>query len=176
MQLFSSQQCSFYPVQLFFWKMCKHHNVQRLSYVRNPRSLMEGTETLCREDIGVLLESPNPLWLSENANENWIVDFACSATPRARGYKEATDASTLRSRKRVPGNQRYIVYCCTPKVLYNHMGGLFSTTTSVQHLHGWCDGSHRTTVPVRSPHTSYRWRGERVIEPIKWMGIIRRPW
>ncbi len=31
-------------------------------------------------------------------------------------------------------------------------------------------------VPVRSPHTSYRWRGERVIETIKWMGIIRRPW
>ncbi len=31
-------------------------------------------------------------------------------------------------------------------------------------------------VPVRSPHTSYRWRGERVIEPIKRMGIIRRPW
>ncbi len=30
-------------------------------------------------------------------------------------------------------------------------------------------------VPVRSPHTSYRWR-ERVIETIKWMGIIRRPW
>ncbi len=25
-------------------------------------------------------------------------------------------------------------------------------------------------------HTSYRWRGERVIEPIKWMEIIRRPW
>ncbi len=24
--------------------------------------------------------------------------------------------------------------------------------------------------------TSYKWRGERVIEPIKWMGIIRRPW
>ncbi len=57
--------------------------------------------------------------------------------------------------------------------------------------------SHRTMAPVRSPHTSYRWRGERVIEPIKcmrsphtsyrWrgerviepikcMGIIRRPW
>ncbi len=32
------------------------------------------------------------------------------------------------------------------------------------------------TAPVRSPHTSYRWRGEREIEPIKWMGIIRRPW
>ncbi len=35
---------------------------------------------------------------------------------------------------------------------------------------------HRTKAPVRSTHTSYRWRVERVIEPIKWMGIIRRPW
>ncbi len=26
----------------------------RLGYVRNPRSLMEGTETLCRDDIGDL--------------------------------------------------------------------------------------------------------------------------
>ncbi len=40
-------------------------------------------------------------------------------------------------------------------------GGLSSTTTSVQHPLGWCDGSHSTTAPVRSPHTSYRWRGER---------------
>ncbi len=40
-------------------------------------------------------------------------------------------------------------------------GGLSSTTNSVQHPLGWCDGSHRTTAPVRSPHTSYRWRGER---------------
>ncbi len=70
----------------------------------------------------------------------------------------------------------FIVYCHTPKALYNHVGGLSSTTTSVQHPLGWCDGSHRTTAPVRSPHNSYRWRGERVIEPIKWMGIIRRPW
>ncbi len=69
------------------------------------------------------------------------------------------------------------VYCCTPKALYSHVGGgLSSTTTSVQHPLGWCDGCHRTTAPVRSPHTSYRWREERVIEPIKWMGIIRRPW
>ncbi len=30
--------------------------------------------------------------------------------------------------------------------------------------------------PVRSPLTSYRWREERVIEPIKWMWIIRRSW
>ncbi len=54
-------------------------------------------------------------------------------------------------------------------------GGLSSTTTSVQHPLERCDGCHRTTAPVHSPHTSYRWRGERVIEPIKWMGIIRRP-
>ncbi len=27
---------------------------KRLGYVRNPRSLMEGTETLCRDDIGDL--------------------------------------------------------------------------------------------------------------------------
>ncbi len=68
------------------------------------------------------------------------------------------------------------VYCCTPKVLYNHVRCLSSTTTSMQHPLEWCDGCHRTTAPVRSPHTSYRWRGERVIEPIKWMGIIRGPW
>ncbi len=55
-------------------------------------------------------------------------------------------------------------------------GGLSSTTTSVQHPLGWCDGCHRTTAPVRTPHTSYRWREESVIEPNKWMGIIRRPW
>ncbi len=75
----------------------------------------------------------------------------------------------------------FIVYCCTPKALCNHVcvcvwGVLSSTTTSVQHPLGWCDGCHRTTAPVRSPHTSYRWRGERDIEPIEWMGIIRRPW
>ncbi len=39
-------------------------------------------------------------------------------------------------------------------------GDLSSTTTSVQHPLGWCDGCHRTTAPVRSPHTGYRWRGE----------------
>ncbi len=48
-------------------------------------------------------------------------------------------------------------------------GGLSSTPTSLQHPLGWCDGCHRTTAPVRSPHTRYRWRGERVIEPIKCM-------
>ncbi len=64
----------------------------------------------------------------------------------------------------------------TQNALQSCGGVLSSTTTSVQHPLGWCDGCHRTTAPVRSPHTSYRWRGERVIEPIKWMGIIRRPW
>ncbi len=42
---------------------------ERLGYVRNPRSLMEGTETLCRDDIGDLPGSPEHLWLRENANE-----------------------------------------------------------------------------------------------------------
>ncbi len=32
-----------------------------LGYVRDPRSLMEGTETLCRDDIGDLLGSPDHL-------------------------------------------------------------------------------------------------------------------
>ncbi len=34
---------------------------ERLGYVRNPRSLMEGMETLCRDDIGDLPGSPNHL-------------------------------------------------------------------------------------------------------------------
>ncbi len=42
---------------------------------------------------------------------------------------------------------------------------------------GWCDGCHRTTAPVRSPHTSYSWRGERIIEPIKWIiSLYYRQW
>ncbi len=42
---------------------------QRLGYVRNPRSLMEGTETLCRDDIGIYLEAPIISDLREKANE-----------------------------------------------------------------------------------------------------------
>ncbi len=34
---------------------------KRLGYVCNPRSLMEGTETLCRDDIGDLPGSPEHL-------------------------------------------------------------------------------------------------------------------
>ncbi len=47
----------------------KSWDTDRLGYVRNPRSLMEGTETLCRDDIGDLPGSPEHLWLRENANE-----------------------------------------------------------------------------------------------------------
>ncbi len=36
-------------------------SIKRLGYVRNPRSLMEGTETLCRDDIGDLPGSPEHL-------------------------------------------------------------------------------------------------------------------
>ncbi len=61
-------------------------------------------------------------------------------------------------------------------IMWRGGGGLSSTTTNLQHPLGWHDGCHRTTASVRSPHTSYRWRGERIIEQIKWMGIIRRPW
>ncbi len=63
-----------------------------------------------------------------------------------------------------------------PKRFTIMWGGLSSTTTSVQHPLGWCDGWHRTTAPVRSPHQIQVERRERVIEPIKWIGIIRRPW
>ncbi len=41
-----------------------------------------------------------------------------------------------------------------PKCFTIMWGGLSSTTTSVQHPLWWCDGCHRTTAPVRSPHTS----------------------
>ncbi len=34
---------------------------ERLGYVCNPRSLMEGTETLCRDDIGDIPGSPEHL-------------------------------------------------------------------------------------------------------------------
>ncbi len=34
---------------------------ERLGYVPNPRTLMEGTETLCRDDIGDLPGSPEHL-------------------------------------------------------------------------------------------------------------------
>ncbi len=49
--------------------MEKEVEKERLGYVRNPRSLMEGKEMLCCDDIGDLPGSPEHLWLRENANE-----------------------------------------------------------------------------------------------------------
>ncbi len=49
-------------------------------------------------------------------------------------------------------------------------GGISSSTTSVQHPPGSCDGSHIS--PERPPH-SYWWRGDRVMKPISvwgWLG------
>ncbi len=72
----------------------------------------------------------------------------------------------------------YIALYCTlytQRALQTCVWGLSLTTTSVQHPLGWCDSCHRTTAPVRSPHTSYRWRGESH-RANQVDGIIRRPW
>ncbi len=68
------------------------------------------------------------------------------------------------------------VDCCTPKALYNHVGGLSSTTTSVQHPLGWCDGCHRTTAPVRSPHQLQVERRERDRANHDWQGPVEGIW
>ncbi len=73
----------------------------------------------------------------------------------------------------------FILHCCTPKVLYNHVGGrgggVSPQTPPVSSIHlddataatgQWCQCAH---------HTPATGGEERVIEPIKWMGIIRRP-
>ncbi len=51
----------------------------------------------------------------------------------------------------------YCVWLYTQSTLQSYEGSLFNHH---QHPLGWCDGNHSTTAPVRSPHTSYRWRGE----------------
>ncbi len=63
----------------------------------------------------------------------------------------------------------FLCFVVHPKHFKIMRGGLSSTTTSVQHPLGWCEGCHNITAPVRSPHTSYRWRGERDKETIKCM-------
>ncbi len=70
----------------------------------------------------------------------------------------------------------YCVLLYTQSALQSCGGGVSPQPPPVCSIHLDDDGSHSTTAPVRSPHTSYRWRGEREIEPIKRMGIIRRPW
>ncbi len=53
-------------------------------------------------------------------------------------------------------------------------GGVSSSTTSVQHPPGWCDGSH--SAPDRSPHTSLLVERRQSDEANQYMGMIRRPW
>ncbi len=53
-------------------------------------------------------------------------------------------------------------------------GGIFSSTTTVQHPPGWCDGSH--SVPERPPHTSLLVERRLSDAANQWMGMIRRSW
>ncbi len=64
----------------------------------------------------------------------------------------------------------FIVYCCTHKVLYNHVwGGVSPQPPPVCSIH--LDDTMAATGQRHqcAHHTSYRRRGERVIEPIKRM-------
>ncbi len=68
------------------------------------------------------------------------------------------------------------VYCCTPKALYNHVGGGVSPQPPpVCSIH--LDDATAATGQRRqcAHHTPATGEEEREIEPIKWMGIIRRP-
>ncbi len=78
----------------------------------------------------------------------------------------------------VNNNNNNLVYLYTVlfwalKSALHSKGGISSSTTSVQHPPGWCDGSH--SAPECPPHTSYRWRGDSD-EANQCMGMIRRPW
>ncbi len=53
-------------------------------------------------------------------------------------------------------------------------GDISSSTTSVQHPHGWCDGSH--SAPERPPHTRLLVERRQSDEANRCMGMIRRPW
>ncbi len=75
----------------------------------------------------------------------------------------------------------YLALFWVLKALYIEGGGVSSSTTSVQHPPGWCDGSHIAPEPPPThthTHTRYRWRGDwcGVIESISVWGMIRRPW
>ncbi len=82
-----------------------------------------------------------------------------------------------------PGNRTHNL-CAANEMLYHWATGtlvLLYTQSALQSFHHQCAASTwmMWRLPqdnTTGPHTSYRWRGERVIEPIKWMGIIRRPW
>ncbi len=72
--------------------------------------------------------------------------------------------------------ESFIVYCCTPKALYNHMGGVSPQTPPVCSIH--LDDATAATEQWRqcAHHTPATGGEEREIEPIQWMGIIRKPW
>ncbi len=53
-------------------------------------------------------------------------------------------------------------------------GGVSSSTTSVQHPPGWCDGSH--SAPERPPHTSLLVERRQSDEANQCRRMIRRPW
>ncbi len=59
--MLSSYQLQLYLSKEFEIAYITNNYIERLGYVRNPRSLMEGTETLRRDDIGDLLGSPDHL-------------------------------------------------------------------------------------------------------------------
>ncbi len=103
-------------------------------------------------------------------NYSWTIDFTWTTlTMSSQRFCELTAVGPLLSMNEwCIYIELYCVLLYTQSALQS-CGGLSSNTTSVQHPLGWCDGCHRTTAPVRSPHTSYRWRGERDIEPIKCM-------
>ncbi len=69
----------------------------------------------------------------------------------------------------------FIVYCCTPKALYNHVGGVSPQPPPVCSIN--LDDATAATGQRRqyAHHTPATGGEEREIEPIKWMGIIRRP-
>ncbi len=133
-------------------------------------------------------ELPTPIsacvGLCSYANLPCFVNLACSLYNGMHCIKflDHSQATHIRCRHcfRLWMNERFIyivLYCVllyTQSALQSCVcvwgGGVLSwTTTSVKHSLGWCDSCHKTTAPVRSPYTSYRWRGERVIQPIKCM-------
>ncbi len=85
---------------------------ERLGYVRNPRSLMEGTETLCRDDIGDLPGSPEHLWLKRKRQLHFASGFCIpEPLPVHTGIKGRQVHPLIRfyaeEPRRVPGNQRW---------------------------------------------------------------------
>jgi len=64
----------------------------------------------------------------------------------------------------------YMNYCSVhPKCFAIMSGDLSSTTTSVHHLLGWCDGSHSSTSVLTTHYSGEERERERVIKPIQWI-------